>query len=162
MGFAEQIKAARGWSAPLCYPALGPLDGLGVGSGLPLLDPVDPNRLGVRLLSDVGPQDVVVRLAGEQPIEDVVQVDEDVEIVAMRTAPASRGAARGRGARRCRMRRQAPFTLMRPPKEQHRGLAAAQKSGRAGCQTSFLVSSRHDGSRSPCAGVVPLGPQAIA
>jgi len=28
---------------------------------------------------------------------------------------ASRGAARGRGARRCRMRRRAPFTLMSPP-----------------------------------------------
>jgi hypothetical protein len=49
-----------------------------------------------------------------------------------------------------------------PRREQHRGLAAAQLSGRAGCPTSLLLSSRHDGSRSPRAGVVPPGPEAIA
>jgi hypothetical protein len=39
----------------------------------------------VRLLPDVGPQGVVVRLASEEHIEDVLHVDEDVEVVAMRT-----------------------------------------------------------------------------
>jgi len=86
MGSSEQMKAARAWSDPLCDPPPGPLDGLGVSSGLPLLDPVDPNRLGVRLLPDVRPKVVVVRLASQQPIEDILHVDEDVEVVAMRTA----------------------------------------------------------------------------
>ena len=61
MGSAERMEAVGAWSAPLCDPPPGPLDGLGVSSGLPLLDPVDPNRLGVRLLPDVRPQVVVVR-----------------------------------------------------------------------------------------------------
>jgi hypothetical protein len=73
---------------------------------------------------------------------------------------ASRGAARGRGARRCRMRRRAPFTLMSPPQRTASRVSRCSGSGRAGCTTSFLLSSRHDGSRYPRAGVVPPGPEA--
>ena len=83
MGSAERMQAGGAVSAPLGDPPPRPLDGLGVGSGLPLLDPIDPNRLGVRLLPDVGPQRVVVRLASQEPIEDVLHVDEDVEVVAV-------------------------------------------------------------------------------
>jgi hypothetical protein len=49
-----------------------------------------------------------------------------------------------------------------PRRDQHRGLAAAKISGRAGCPPSALLSSRHDGSRRQRAGVVPSGPKAIA
>ena len=65
----------------------------GVAADGPALDPVDPNRLGVRLLPDVRAQIVVVRLASQQPIEDILHGDEDVEVVAMRTAH-ERGHAR--------------------------------------------------------------------
>jgi len=40
----------------------------------------------MRLLPDVGPQRLVARLAREYPIEHVLHVDEDVEIIAVRTA----------------------------------------------------------------------------
>jgi|GEM_PF-2363349 len=53
---------------------------------MPLLYPVQANGLGVRLLSDVGPHGIVIRLSGQQPIEDVLHVDEDIEIISMRTA----------------------------------------------------------------------------
>ena len=84
MGSAERMKAVGDGSAPLGDPPSRPLDRLSVGSGLPFFDPIDPNRLGVRLLPDVGLQGGVVRLASQQPIEDVLHVDEDVEVVAMR------------------------------------------------------------------------------
>jgi hypothetical protein len=79
MGSAEQMKAVGSGSAHLGDPPSRPLDGVGDGSVLTLFDRIAPNRLGVQLLQDVGPQDVVVRLASEQPIEDGVHVDEDVE-----------------------------------------------------------------------------------
>ena len=55
-GSAERMEAVGAGSAPLGDPPPGPLAGLSVGSGLPLFDPIDPNRFGVRLLPDVGPQ----------------------------------------------------------------------------------------------------------
>ena len=85
MGSAERMEAVGAESAPLCDPSPGPLDVLGGTSGLPLLNPVDPNRLGVRLLPDVRAKVVVVRLTSQQPIEDILHGDEDVEVVAMRT-----------------------------------------------------------------------------
>ena len=52
---------------------------------MPLLYPVQANGLGVRLLPDVGPQGIVIRLPSQQPIEDVLHIDEDIEIASMRT-----------------------------------------------------------------------------
>jgi hypothetical protein len=66
-----------------------PLKRLGVGSGLSLFYPIDPYRLGVRLLSEVGPQGFVVRFASEQSVEDVVHVDENSEVVAIDVLPVS-------------------------------------------------------------------------
>ena len=60
MESAERMNAAAARSARLIDPPSRPVDRLCVGSGLPL-GPIDPNRLGVRLLPGVGPQ------AGRKP-----------------------------------------------------------------------------------------------
>ena len=88
MESAERMNAVAARSAPLIDPPSRPLDRLCVGAGLPL-SPIDPNRLEVRLLPGVGPQVVVVRLAGQQPIDDALHVDEDVEVVDKATSSAS-------------------------------------------------------------------------
>jgi hypothetical protein len=85
MGSAERTKAVGAESAPVEDPPPGPLDGLGVGSGPPLLCTVCPNPLGVCLLPDVWPQGVVIRLTSQEPIEDVLRVHEYVEVVAVCT-----------------------------------------------------------------------------
>ena len=88
MGSAERMNAAGARSAPLVDPPSRPLDRLGVASGLPI-SPIDPNRLAVRLLPGDGPQVVTVRLAVQQPIDDALHVDEDVEVVDKATSSAS-------------------------------------------------------------------------
>lgn len=55
-----------------------PLGGLGNGSGGPLFDPVFTNRLAVLRLPDVGPQSVLVRLTGQEPIRHFLQIRVDV------------------------------------------------------------------------------------
>ena len=88
MESAERMNAAAARSARLIDPPSRPLDRLSVGSGLPL-SPIDPNHLGLRLLPGVGPQIVVVRLAGQQPTEDALHVDDDVEVVDKATSSGS-------------------------------------------------------------------------
>jgi hypothetical protein len=64
----EAGRAGAAWPqlAPLRKPTSGPLDGLGVSPGTPLLDTIDAYRLRVCLFPDVWPQRFVVRLPGQE------------------------------------------------------------------------------------------------
>jgi hypothetical protein len=80
------MAAIRGCSALAGDASPGGLDRLGIGGRSPLFLVVDPKRLRMRLLPVVGAKRVVVRLPGQEPVEDVLHVHEDVETVPRGTA----------------------------------------------------------------------------